>query len=256
MKRRKPHFQLHAAGACLNDFEPGAWAFLLIHPKSGAKVRRSGAIFNSTTFQRAQMLAVVEGLERVPRKSQIEVFSPIGEELAARLPKWKKHRYAIENEDLWARLEKLCKDHTVTVNKRLDGEKTKRVMVLADEIAISLSWRWGLPVLPKTQMDFPEEKQPLEVFLKKFEDMKRRREELKLNQRFYVLQTREKDFVCDVMTDGKLSSCGPHFCFTKDPEKARVFRYDELFGTSDLATQFAKGFSGGQSRRIQLHERI
>jgi hypothetical protein len=52
--------------------------------------------------------------------------------------------------------------------------------------------------------------------------------------------------------DGHSTVCGPHFVFTKDRDKARVFRYDELWRTSDLASQFAEGFPGSRSRRITI----
>jgi ribonuclease HI len=242
----KPRFQLFAAGACLNDGEPGGWIFRIVHPKSGTTINRSGAITCGTTLLRTQMFAVVRGLERIKQKSKVELFSLIGGELAEGLPNWKKDRHHIENEDLWARLEKLCgkTGHVVEIGEA----DLKSITAVAEKIAITLSWQRGLPILPRTE--WPNEKPPQEEFFKKFEEMKRRRE--LRDKQLFVLQSADGDFVSRVDDDGHSTVCGPHFVFTKDRDKARVFRYDELWRTSDLASQFAEGFSGSRSRRITV----
>jgi ribonuclease HI len=113
------HVLLFTDGASVNEF--GGWAFLLVDPEEETAIERSGACFFKTNENRMEFLAVVCGLERIKRwskqKARVVLFSSLGEELAARLPKWKKHRYQIENGDLWKRLDELCKMHAVTVGK-------------------------------------------------------------------------------------------------------------------------------------------
>jgi hypothetical protein len=216
-------------------------------------------VFCGTTLPRMQMLAVVIGLERIKQKSKVELFSPIGGELAEGLPNWKKDRHRIKNEGLWIRLEKLCgrTGHVVEVGEAdLSG-----VMAVAEKIAITLSWQRGLPLLPYIpQFNSPQEwqqslfdgasvqKPSLKEYLQKFEDLKRRREEK--DKQFFVLQDADGDFVRAVESDEASSVCGPHFLFTRDPDKARIFRYSELWGTGDLAAQFNQGFSGAKARRV------
>jgi hypothetical protein len=109
-----------------------------------------------------------------------------------------------------------------------------------------VSWQRGLPILPRTE--WSNEKPPLKEYLQKFEDLKRRREEK--DKQFFVLQDADGDFVAMVESDEASAVCGPHFIFTKDPDKARIFRYSELWRTGDLAAQFSQGFSGAKARRI------
>ena len=249
----KPRFQLFAAGACLNDGEPGGWIFRIVHPKSGTTVSRSGAITCGTTPLRTQMFAVVRGLERIKQKSKIELFSPIGGELAEGLPNWKKDRHHIENEDLWARLEKLCgkNGHVVEIGEA----DLKGVTAVAEKIAITLSWQRGLPLLsdvPRFSSPLewqrslfegsPVEKPPLKEFLEKFKEIKSHREWR--DKQLFVLQDADGDFVSRVESDEYSTTCGLHFIFTKDPNEARIFRY------SELPKEFTEGFPGGRTRRV------
>lgn len=72
-----------------------------------------------------------------------------------------------------------------------------------------------------------------------------------LEDRVYLLQDREGDFVSKVTSTG-LETTKLFFEFTKDKEKAKRFSFDDLFSrlaTTSVGIEFSRGFAG---RLIQI----
>lgn len=70
--------------------------------------------------------------------------------------------------------------------------------------------------------------------------------EIPLEDRIYVLQARDGDFVSKVESTG-LETVKTFFSFTKDQEKAKKFSIDDLFSrlaTTPIGIEFICGFAG------------
>ncbi|HEX6960317.1 MAG TPA: ribonuclease HI [Lacipirellula sp.] len=119
-----PEVQLYSDGACSGNPGPGGWAFLLVHPKTGKTLEKSGAE-PETTNNRMELRAVIEGLSTLKRSTRVELFTDsvyVGKGLSEYLPKWKSNGWRrkegtkflpIKNEDLWRLLDELLARHQV-----------------------------------------------------------------------------------------------------------------------------------------------
>ena len=119
-----PEVQLFTDGACSGNPGPGGWAFILRHPVSGKEIERSGGE-RETTNNRMELMAVIQGLEALKRRTNVELFTDstyVGKGLTDWLPKWKANGWkrrerdrwvAVKNEELWRRLDQLLAKHCV-----------------------------------------------------------------------------------------------------------------------------------------------
>jgi ribonuclease HI len=119
-----PEVQLYSDGACSGNPGPGGWAFLLVHPKTGKSLEKSGAE-RETTNNRMELQAVIEGLATLKRPTRVELFTDsvyVGKGLTEYLPKWKANGWRrkegtkflpIKNEELWRRLDELLAMHQI-----------------------------------------------------------------------------------------------------------------------------------------------
>lgn len=119
-----PEVQLFTDGACSGNPGPGGWAFILRHPASGKEIERSGGE-RETTNNRMELMAVIQGLEALKRRTSVELFTDstyVGKGLTDWLPKWKANGWkrrerdrwvAVKNEELWRRLDQLLAKHCV-----------------------------------------------------------------------------------------------------------------------------------------------
>ena len=114
--------QLFTDGACSGNPGPGGWAFILKHPASGKEVEGAGAELR-TTNNRMELTAVIEGLRRVKRPSNVEIYSDskyVLEGLESWLDNWIRRgwktaaRKPVKNEELWRALDELRKTHERT----------------------------------------------------------------------------------------------------------------------------------------------
>lgn len=74
-----------------------------------------------------------------------------------------------------------------------------------------------------------------------------------LEDRKYILQDRDNDYVLDVKPTG-LDTVKLHFTWTKDRDKARLFSYEDLWwklATTCIGVHFSAGFAGGKAVRVK-----
>lgn len=116
-----PAVHLFTDGACSGNPGPGGWAFLLRHPASGKEIERAGAEL-STTNNRMELTAVIEGLGALTSPTRVELYSDsqyVLKGLETWLANWKKRGWRtsakkpVKNEDLWRRLDELSGEHDI-----------------------------------------------------------------------------------------------------------------------------------------------
>lgn len=116
-----PVVQLYTDGACSGNPGPGGWGLILRHPSSGKEVERAGAEA-STTNNRMELTAVIEGLTLLTRPSRVELHSDskyVLDGLSEWLAGWKRRGWRtadkkpVKNEDLWRRLDELSSLHEI-----------------------------------------------------------------------------------------------------------------------------------------------
>lgn len=117
-----PHVLLFTDGACSGNPGPGGWAFILKHPASG-RVRESSGGEAQTTNNRMELMAVIQGLSALTRRSRVELWSDsqyVLNGLREWLDAWKARGWKtsskapVKNVDLWQRLDELRSEHQIT----------------------------------------------------------------------------------------------------------------------------------------------
>lgn len=111
--------EIFTDGACRGNPGPGGWAALLRYRNSSSAV--SGAE-PDTTNNRMELMAAIEGLERLTRPCQV-VLSTDSEYLRRGItewvPRWRQNGWrtsrktAVKNRDLWQRLEAAAGRHRI-----------------------------------------------------------------------------------------------------------------------------------------------
>lgn len=111
--------ELFTDGACLGNPGPGGWAALLRY-KGTEKELAGGEPL--TTNNRMEMLAVIEGLKALTRKSKVEVFTDsqyVQKGITEWIHSWKKRgwrtadKQPVKNADLWQVLDSARDGHEV-----------------------------------------------------------------------------------------------------------------------------------------------
>lgn len=111
--------ELYTDGACRGNPGPGGWGVLL---RAGSREREicGGAL--STTNNRMELTAAIEGLEALTRPCKVAVYTDseyLRKGIGEWLPRWKATgwrtaaRKPVKNEDLWRRLEEAATRHEV-----------------------------------------------------------------------------------------------------------------------------------------------
>jgi len=116
--------ELYTDGACRGNPGPGGWGVLLRArgPGGGDRERElcGGAL--TTTNNRMELMAAIEGLEALTRPCAVAVYTDseyLRKGIGEWLPKWKASgwrtaaRKPVKNEDLWRRLEEAAARHQV-----------------------------------------------------------------------------------------------------------------------------------------------
>lgn len=148
---RLPHVLLYTDGACSGNPGPGGWAFVLQHPASGRERVGSGAEL-VTTNNRMELMAVIEGLGALTRRSRVELWSDsqyVLKGLEEWLNGWKAKGWKtadkkpVKNVDLWQRLDQLKAQHDITFhwvrghNDHPENERCDRLAVAAREALVA-----------------------------------------------------------------------------------------------------------------------
>ncbi|MGB0739475.1 MAG: ribonuclease HI [Planctomycetaceae bacterium] len=142
-----PFVQLFTDGACSGNPGPGGWGCILRHPASGRESEFSGGEAE-TTNNRMEMCAVIEGLRRLKRRSEVEVITDstyVAKGSMEWLPGWKRNGWRrrkgrqwlpIANHELWQELDELLQRHSVrmTVVKGHAGHPENE---RCDELAVA-----------------------------------------------------------------------------------------------------------------------
>jgi ribonuclease HI len=141
--------QIFTDGACKGNPGPGGWGCILFHPESGTRKEFSGGAANTTNNQ-MEIQAVIEGLSRLNRPTDVEVVTDstyVAKGCQEWLPGWKKNGWMrreqgklkpLKNVELWQALDNLLQKHQVkfTVVKGHAGHpENERCDVLAVEQA-------------------------------------------------------------------------------------------------------------------------
>lgn len=111
---------MYTDGACSGNPGPGGWACILIHPATQTIKKIADGVPN-TTNNRMELLAVINGLRTLKRRSRVQVFSD--SEYVVRgmnewLPgwirnDWRRGKKPVKNADLWKTLAELRGKHEV-----------------------------------------------------------------------------------------------------------------------------------------------
>ncbi len=141
------HIHIFTDGSCLGNPGPGGWACILRQVDNAREKEFSGG-FKGTTNNRMEILAVIEGLERLNYACRVEVFSDsqyVCNAIEKRwLQSWKRNNWRkadkkpVKNKDLWERMSPLLAKHKVTfhwVRGHVGHVENERCDVLAKEAA-------------------------------------------------------------------------------------------------------------------------
>ncbi|MEG4084597.1 RNase H family protein [Microcoleus sp. POL10_C6] len=106
----KPVVNIHCDGACSGNPGPGGWAALLTIPGTKKERMISGKAETTTTNNRMELTAAIEGLKALKKPCKVTLFSDSTYVIYTMTKKWKRNA----NQDLWEELDKLAKVHEVT----------------------------------------------------------------------------------------------------------------------------------------------
>ncbi len=142
--------EIYTDGACSGNPGPGGWAAILI--ARGVEKEISGGEV-STTNNRMEMQAAIEGLRQLNRPCRVTVFSDSAYLVSAFnqgwLTNWQRNGWLnaakdpVSNKDLWQELLELAGRHEISwvkVRGHSDNEYNNR----CDELAVAQSQRYRL----------------------------------------------------------------------------------------------------------------
>ncbi len=114
-----PLVEAFTDGACSGNPGPGGWGVIL--RAKGREKELSGAE-PLTTNNRMEMMAAIAALEALKRHSQVAITTDstyVRDGITKWVHAWKKRgwktadKQPVKNQDLWERLDALCRKHTV-----------------------------------------------------------------------------------------------------------------------------------------------
>ncbi len=138
---------LYTDGSCLGNPGAGGWACILRLVNADYEKEFSGGYAN-TTNNRMEILAVIEGLQKLTEVCKVEVYSDSQYVCNTIQKKWiygwrtnnwrKADKKPVKNKDLWEKMYPLLQKHTVTFHwvRGHDGHvENERCDILAKEAA-------------------------------------------------------------------------------------------------------------------------
>lgn len=111
---------MYTDGACRNNPGPGGWGVVLIYGEHTKKLSGSVA---STTNNRMELTAAIEGLANLKRHCQVDLFTDsqyVKNGVEKWVAKWKANGWRsstkkpVKNQDLWEQLEAQLQQHQVS----------------------------------------------------------------------------------------------------------------------------------------------
>lgn len=116
-------YTLYTDGACSGNPGPGGWAYIILHDTDTHKAS-GGEI--ATTNNRMELIALIRGLESIPKQESVTVFSDsryIVDTIEQKWwQKWQANgwrtsaRKPVANQDLWNKAIELIQNHQVKFN--------------------------------------------------------------------------------------------------------------------------------------------
>jgi ribonuclease HI len=109
--------QLITDGACIGNPGPGGWAAILRH---GSHKRELFGSEPSTTNNRMELTAAIEGLSAIKEPSEVEVITDseyVKNGITSWIHGWKRNGWMtsskkpVVNQDLWSELDRLASKH-------------------------------------------------------------------------------------------------------------------------------------------------
>ena len=147
MSEALAHVELYTDGACSGNPGPGGWAYILRHADSGSEKEASGGD-PSTTNNRMELMAVIEGLKALDRPCRVDLYSDSQYVVHGRrewMDEWTKKGWKrgrnepVKNVDLWKTLDELRQIHQINYhwirghNEHPENERCDRLAVAAIE---------------------------------------------------------------------------------------------------------------------------
>lgn len=133
---------IYTDGACSGNPGPGGWGAVLIY--KGKKKEISGKVEETTTNNRMELTAVIEGLKALKEPCKVKIFSDSAYLINAFnqnwLEKWQRNGWLnskkekVENIDLWQELLRLKSIHQIEWHK-VRGHHGVPMNELCDKLA-------------------------------------------------------------------------------------------------------------------------
>lgn len=132
---------LYTDGACSNNPGMGGWAYIL---RFNRKTTENSGFESETTNNKMELMAVIKGLEAIPEKCNVEVYSDsayvVNAFLEDWISSWKKRKWRnsegkpVKNLELWQRLVELSEFHKIKWNK-VAGHSDDKLNDRCDKLA-------------------------------------------------------------------------------------------------------------------------
>jgi ribonuclease HI len=141
-----PLADLYTDGSCVPNPGAGAWAYVLNCP-GGEKWYACGRVPESTTNQRMELQAVIEGLRRLPNAHKVNLETDsanVANGINEWLENWRRRgqleRNDIANADLWCEIDGLLHVHDVSA-KHISDKKRHAELKQCDRMAGEMAGR-------------------------------------------------------------------------------------------------------------------
>ncbi|MCW2972999.1 MAG: Ribonuclease [Thermoleophilia bacterium] len=134
--------EIHTDGSCSGNPGPGGWSCIL---RSGVHAKELSGWELSTTNNRMELTAVIEGLRALKRRSRVTVCSDsayvLNPFVKGWLAKWQANGWRtgkepIKNQDLWVEAARAVGEHDVNFRK-VKGHSGDPLNERADELAVA-----------------------------------------------------------------------------------------------------------------------
>jgi ribonuclease HI len=111
--------EIYADGACKGNPGPGGWGVLL---RCGGREQEIFGGEEQTTNNRMELMAVIEGLRSLARRSKVRVYTDsqyVQKGISEWIHNWKRRgwltadRKPVKNVDLWKTLDELASGHAI-----------------------------------------------------------------------------------------------------------------------------------------------
>ena len=109
-KSTKTVVNIHCDGACSGNPGAGGWAALLTIPGKSHRKAVTGRSTTTTTNNRMELTAAIEGLKALKKPCKVTLFSDSTYVIHTMTKNWNRK----VNQDLWEEIDKLATVHEVT----------------------------------------------------------------------------------------------------------------------------------------------